>query len=82
MRLLSDGLQFASPATVPGKEYQVVLVKPVTGEVVTAPATLVATVDDTKPRLTGDNRLGYTSPVRLTFSENIQVASFCRDHAL
>ncbi|EKD36914.1 MAG: hypothetical protein ACD_75C01326G0001, partial [uncultured bacterium] len=70
-----NGLSFQAPPTVPGKEYRIVLYKPSTQEEVVVEVKMTG-IDDTRPRLTGAEDLGYTSPVRLTFNEDIAVASF------
>ncbi|MGD9163913.1 MAG: Ig-like domain-containing protein, partial [Chromatiales bacterium] len=69
------GLEFVSPATEPGKQYQVVLYKPFTGEEISIPTQLTS-VDDTRPILNSSDGLSYNTPVSLVFNEAMQAAAF------
>ncbi|MGD9170991.1 MAG: Ig-like domain-containing protein, partial [Candidatus Thiodiazotropha sp.] len=69
------GLEFVSPATEPGRQYQVVLQKPFTGEEISVPA-LLTSVDDTRPVLNSSTGLSYATPVSLVFNEAMQATGF------
>jgi len=73
--LTANGLEFLSPAAEHGKSYQVVLRKTATQEEVIPTANLIGE-DNTPPALQSRQPLNYTTPLRLTFNEAMQVTSF------
>ncbi|MDA8142310.1 MAG: Ig-like domain-containing protein, partial [Desulfobacteraceae bacterium] len=71
----SQGIRFTTPPCEPGKQYQIVISKPLTNEQVTAP-TLLSAVDDTAPKLIRYQSMTQLLPLRLEFSEPVTATGF------
>ena len=70
-----DTLGFDSPPAEAGKQYQIVIRKPGTGEEIRLDSLLTA-ADDTRPVLTSAQGLDFNRPLTLKFSEPVTGASF------
>jgi len=70
-----DTLRFVSPPAAAGRQHQVVIRKPGTGEEIWVDSLLTA-VDDTPPVLTSDQGLDCHRPLTLRFSEPVTGVDF------
>ncbi|MGD8863559.1 MAG: IPT/TIG domain-containing protein, partial [Myxococcales bacterium] len=71
----ATSLSFQAPACVAGAGYDLVAIKPETGESVTAAGAL-ACVDDTRPRLLGVTPLSASRPLFVSYSEPVTASGW------